>query len=252
MNQDISITTQERVTTITLTRPEKKNAITQAMYAAMAEAIKDYDTSDTARALMITGQGDYFTAGNDLQDFARGMSDSELPPVARFLEAISTCSKPVIAAVNGSAIGVGLTMLLHCDIVVIARSAKLSAPFVKLGLVPEAASSMLLPQAVGPAMANDIFYTGRALDAEESLAYGLASRIFDDGELAERAREIALQISNAAPNSVRLTKSLIRRNAAEISQRIQDEGKHFSDQLASPEFAECVAAMLEKRAPSFA
>ncbi|QYJ07470.1 enoyl-CoA hydratase [Qipengyuania flava] len=252
MTQHVRIATEDRVTTVTLTRPEKKNAITQAMYGEMAEAIRAYGAGDEARAFVITGEGDYFTSGNDLQDFARGSSSDSKPPVVQFLEAVSTCEKPLIAAVNGPAIGVGLTMLLHCDLVFAAESATLSAPFVKLGLVPEAASSLLLPEAVGQAVANDIFLTGRALTADEALKFGLVSRVYTDGELQGAVDEVARLVAGSAPNAVKRTKSLVRDRHEAIAAQMQREGALFADQLASPDFAECVAAMMQKRAPVFA
>ncbi|MDJ0644130.1 MAG: enoyl-CoA hydratase [Erythrobacter sp.] len=251
MTKHIRLTTQDMVTTLTFARPEKKNAITQRMYAAMAQAIRDYGEDDGVRAFVITGAGDYFTSGNDLQDFARGTEDGGPPPVVQFLQAISSCEKPIIAAVNGPAIGVGLTMLLHCDLVYAARNATLSAPFVKLGLVPEAASSLLLPKAVGEAVANDIFLTGRALSADEALSFGLVARVFGEDELASEIREIASTVANSAPNSMRRTKSLIRHRGETIAAQMQREGTLFAEQLASPDFAECVAAMMQKRAPVF-
>lgn len=154
MSKHIQVMKEERVVTITIVRADKKNAITQAMYGAMADALNDYGNDNATRALIITGQGDIFTAGNDLQDFSLG-GDEKIPPVVSFLTAIRDCPKPVIACVNGAAIGVGLTMLLHCDLVYAGENATFSAPFAKLALVPEAGSSMLLPAAVGMAVCND-------------------------------------------------------------------------------------------------
>ncbi|SIN68428.1 Enoyl-CoA hydratase [Parasphingorhabdus marina DSM 22363] len=252
MSNNIDLSTADRVTTLTIARADKKNAITQDMYAAMAEAITDYGQDMDVRALVITGAGDMFTAGNDLQDFSTGGADQdEIPPVSRFLHALRDCPKPVVAAVNGPAIGVGLTMLLHCDLVYAGQSATFNAPFVKLGLVPEAASSLLLPAAVGMAVANDILLAGRTLNAEEALRFGLIARIFPDGELQEAARQIALHIASSAPNALRQSKSLIRNQRDQIADQMQAEGRLFVDQLQSPDFRESVAAMMEKRAPNY-
>lgn len=177
MTENIKLHTDQRVTTMTIARPEKRNAITQDMYAAMADALEDYAQSDAVRAFVITGAEDYFTSGNDLQDFAKGIRSDGVPPVIRFLTAISTCPKPLIAAVNGPAIGVGVTMLLHCDLIIAADTATFSTPFVQLGLVPEAASSLLLPATVGMAVANDMLLANRVLDAAEALRFGLVSRV---------------------------------------------------------------------------
>lgn len=252
MSEHIKIHNEDRVVTLTLSRIEKKNAITQAMYAAMANAICAFDQDDQQRALLVTGDGDMFTAGNDLRDFSTGAEPGGEPPVARFLTAVRDCSKPIIAAVNGPAIGVGLTMLLHCDLVYAAQSATFGAPFVKLGLVPEAASSLLLPAAVGMAVANDILLAGRTLNATEAVDFGLVARIFADDELRSSAQKIAQQIAASAPNALKSSKALIRSNRAAIARHMDAEAKLFVAQLKSPDFAESVAAMAEKRQPVYA
>ena len=252
MSEHIVISKEERVTTLTITRPEKKNAITQAMYAAMADALTAYGEDDAARAFVITGAGDMFTAGNDLQDFATGDAGDENPPVARFLNAILDCPKPLIAAVNGPAIGVGLTLLLHCDLAFAGQSASFSAPFVKLGLVPEAGSSMLLPASVGMAVANDILLAGRQLSAEEAHRYGLVSRVFPDADLAASVAEIARGVSQSAPTALTQSKALIRSQRDRVAEHMAAEGRLFVAQLQSPDFAESVAAMMQKRQPVYA
>ncbi len=252
MSEHIDIITDAQITTLTINRSDKKNAISQAMYAAMADALTAYGEDDNARAFIITGRGDYFTSGNDLQDFSTGGGkDGELPPVGRFLNAIRDCPKPVIAAVNGPAIGVGLTMLLHCDLVYAAQSATFGAPFVKLGLVPEAGSSMLLPAAVGMAMANDILLAGRTLDADEALHYGLVARLFADAELDSAVQEIAGHVAASAPNALKHSKALIRNQRDRIAAHMAAEGELFVAQLQSPDFAESVAALMQKRAPVY-
>ncbi len=251
MTDFIRVEHAERVTTITLARPEKKNAITQAMYGVMADAVNAYGRDDAARALVFTGQGDYFTSGNDLQDFAMAGRDApandDLPPVIRFLHAIKDCEKPMLACVNGPAIGVGLTLTLHCDLVYAATSATFAAPFVKLGLVPEAASSLLLPQVIGMAAASDVFMTGRTLTSEEALRMGLASRVFPDADFAAQTRALALTIANAAPVAMRHTKALLRTQGDMVTQVMAIEGEVFAAQLRSPEFMESVAATMAKR-----
>lgn len=251
MSDTISIQTQDRVTTLTINRPSKRNAITQDMYGEMATALQAYANSDDQRAFVITGAEDYFTAGNDLKDFSTASHSGDLPPVALFLNAISACPKPVIAAVNGPAIGIGLTMLLHCDLVYAATSATFTAPFVKLGLVPEAASSVLLAASVGMAVANDILLAGRSLNAEEAHSYGLISRVFADADLAAEVAVIAAHVANSAPQAMKLSKSLIRANRDQVADQMAKESEHFVAQLKSPEFAEVVAAMMQKRLPAF-
>jgi enoyl-CoA hydratase/carnithine racemase len=251
MSENIKLARDGRVVTLTIDRVEKKNALTQAMYGALADALEAYAATDEERALVITGAGDMFTAGNDLHDFAKGDRETEVPPVWRFLNAIRDCPKPVIAAVNGSAIGVGLTMLLHCDLVYAADNAVLSVPFVKLGVVPEAGSSLLLPQVVGMAVANDMLLAGRALSAREAAQAGLVARVFGEGELMAEVQAIARAVAASAPNAMKLTKGLIRAGRDEVAAVMAREAKHFAAQLQSREFAESVAAMAEKRAPDY-
>lgn len=247
----IEITTQNRVTTMVINRPEKRNAITQDMYATMADAITSYGDSDTARAMIITGAEDYFTSGNDIRDFAIGAREHETPPVGRFLRAILECPKPLIAAVNGPGIGIGVTMLLHCDVVLAAEEASFSTPFTQLGLVPEAASSVLLPAVVGMAVANDMFLAGRVLTAEEALRHGLVSRVVPGADLAQLAADIAAQMAAMPPKAMQLSKGLIRAGRAQIAAQMDAEAVHFTAQLQASEFAEVVAAKMQKRTPKF-
>jgi enoyl-CoA hydratase/carnithine racemase len=251
MTDNIKLNTLERVTTMTIARPEKRNAITQNMYAAMADALEDYAKSDDIRAFVITGAEDYFTSGNDLQDFVMGARGDGVPPVIRFLTAVSTCPKPLIAAVNGPAIGVGVTLLLHCDLIIASDTATFSTPFVQLGLVPEAASSLLLPATVGMAVANDMFLANRVLDAAEAVRFGLASRVFPFTDLMAETAKIAAQLGNAAPTSMLKTKSLIRHGREQMTAQMERESILFAEQLKSPEFAEVVAAKMQKRMPTF-
>ncbi|UYV36088.1 enoyl-CoA hydratase-related protein [Rhodobacteraceae bacterium D3-12] len=251
MDDHIKIDREGRVITLTLQREEKKNALTQAMYAAMADALESYAEDDEARAFVITGAGDMFTAGNDLYDFAKGDRETEVPPVWRFLAAIRECPKPVIAAVNGHGIGIGLTMLLHCDLVYASTSATLSVPFVQLGLVPEAASSTLLPAAVGMAIANDMLLAGRVITAEEAERFGLVARVFEDAQLSGEVAKIAAAVAAMAPKAMVLSKALIRDNREAVAAKMAEEAKHFAAQLQGPEFAESVAAKMQKRAPNY-
>lgn len=252
MTDHMLVETANRVTTITFNRPDKKNAITQAMYQTMADTIKAYGEDDNANVLMITAEGEMFTAGNDLQDFAMGSRDThELPPVAQFLLAIASCEKPLIAAVNGHAIGVGLTLTLHCDLVYAAKSASFSAPFVQLALVPEASSSLLLPNAVGMAVANDIIFAGRKLSADEAHQYGMVSRVFSDDTFADEVAAIAAQVAAQSPRSMKKSKALMRHNRDFVIQHMNRESKDFAEQLQHPDFMESVAAKMQKRAPNY-
>jgi enoyl-CoA hydratase/carnithine racemase len=251
MSQHITTAREGRVLTLTIARPEKKNALTQDMYAALADALVAYGDSAEDRALVLTGAGAMFTAGNDLTDFAKGNRETEVPPVWRFLNAISACPKPVIAAVNGPAIGIGVTMLLHCDLVYAGASASFSLPFARLGLVPEAGSSLLLPAVLGMALANDMLLGGRVLGAEEAGRHGLVARVFADDALAAEVAAIAAGVAAAPPQAMRLSKGLIRAGRDQVAQRMAEEAKLFAAQLQGPEFAEAAAAFAEKRAPDF-
>lgn len=252
MTDHIRTSLADRILTITLARPERKNALTQAMYGKMADAVNGANSDKSIRAVVFTGEGDIFTAGNDLADFASMEErESSTPPVTRFLNAIRDAEKPLIAAVNGPAIGVGLTMLLHCDIAYAAASADFRCPFTQLGLVPEAGSSLTLPAVVGRSMANDILLAGRILSADEALACGLVSRVVTEGSVLEAAMQTARKIAASPPNAVLKSKALINHSRDVIAAQMQAEGKIFAEQLQSEEFAEAAAAFREKRAPVF-
>ena len=251
ITDDILVDRSDRVMTITFNRPRQKNALTHAMYATLADSLEEADKDDTVRAILFTGAGDAFTAGNDLKDFMQPFPDGK-PPVWRFLENILHAEKPIVSAVNGPAIGVGLTMLLHGDLSFASTAASFKAPFTLLGLVPEAASSLLLPRSIGTALANDILMASRELTAEEALAAGLVSRIYAPGELLAESRKAAETMANFAPTAMRETKRLIRGEKKEIAARMQEEAEIFNAQLRSPEFMESAAAFMQKRAPKFA
>ena len=240
-----------RVLAVTMNRPDKKNALTHAMYTALADALDIAAADPDIRVVLIAGAGDGFTAGNDLGDFQNRGSEPGERPVARFLRTLLHFEKPVVAAVHGVAVGVGITMLLHCDLVVVADSARLQAPFVSLALVPEFASSLQLPQRVGAALANDMFLTGRVLTGAEALAAGIASRLVADADLAAEAMAMAQAVAAKAPRAVRLTKQLVRSNRQELADRMEAEGRLFDEQLRSAEFMEAATAFMQKRAPSF-
>ncbi|MCB2114096.1 MAG: enoyl-CoA hydratase [Parvularculaceae bacterium] len=239
-----------RVLTVTMNRADKKNALTHDMYSAIAGALERAHGDGRIRCVILTGAGDSFTAGNDLSDFAAGMPQGK-PPVVRFLEAIVNCDKPVMAAVNGPAVGVGLTMLLHADLIYASEKATFRSPFPHVGVVPEAASSMLLPLAVGNAWANDIFLGGRVLTAAEALSAGLVSRVFPAASFMEECRKIASTVAAQAPNAMLQTKRLIRANRESVLERMRKEGAIFNEQLKSPEFMIAAAAYMQRRLPEF-
>ena len=240
---------------LTMNRPEKKNALTQDMYGALADAIEGAQGDTSVRVIYLTGTADSFTAGNDLADFAgakpQDTGGNAVPNVTRYLQAILASEKPLVAAVNGLAVGVGVTMLLHCDLVYAARSATFQTPFVNLALVPEAGSSLLLPALIGNQKAADMFLLGTKIRAEEADTMGLVAGVFDDSALQDEAWSRAQALAAKAPSAVMLTKSLMRKNRDLVGAQMREEGGHFAAQLQTPEFAEAAAAFAERRAPDF-
>jgi len=238
-----------------MNRPNKKNALTQDMYAALADNVVAAQSDPDIRVVVLTGTADSFTAGNDLGDFAGGASDNsgnnEMPPVGRYLRAILEAEKPLIAAVNGLAVGVGVTMLLHCDLVYASPNATFKMPFVDLGLVPEAGSSLLLPRLIGNQKASELFLLGTKIDAAEAERIGLIAGVFDEDNLMEEVGKRAQSLAAKAPNSVRLTKGLVRKDREVVAEQMAAESVHFSAQLQTPEFAEAAMAFAERRAPDF-
>jgi enoyl-CoA hydratase/carnithine racemase len=252
MTEHVKTEIADGVMTLTLQRPEKKNALTGAMYNAMSDAVKRSEADASVRAVLFQGDGDSFTAGNDLADFAsqaRGESSAD-SPAHRFIETISKASKPLIAAVQGNAVGVGTTMLLHCDLVYLADNARLITPFVNLALVPEAASSWLLPLRIGHARAYAMFALGEPMDATAALASGLANAVVPQGELRKKARDAALALTKRPAGSLSMTKKLMR-DHQRIAAQIAEEGQLFKARLQTPEAREAFAAFAERRPPDF-
>ena len=241
------------VLVITINRPEKKNALTDAMYGAMSDALAAARTDAGVRCVMITGAGDTFTAGNDIGDFA-AVASGDLRQaerhVHRFLEALAVFDKPLVAAVPGLAVGIGTTMLLHCDLVILGEAAKLSTPFVDLALVPEAASSLLLQARIGYVRSFAMFALGERIDAATALAWGLANKVVPTASLHAEALAMAQAITMRAPGAVLATKRLMRDNPA-VTARIKAEGEAFEERLRSPEAREAFAAFAERRKPKF-
>ena len=253
MSDHIQTVLQGGILTVTLNRADKKNAITQAMYAAMADATESARTDDAVRVILFRGEGDSFSAGNDIADFiALGQTAGDLVEmgVFRFLKALADLDKPAVAAVRGRAVGIGLTLLLHCDMVVVAEDALLSVPFVNLALAPEAASSMLLPAAIGHQRAFELFALGEAIDGRTALAWGLANRAVPSADVDTTAQGLAAKLAARAPNSIRKTKALMR-DAERMWSLMQREGEAFGSQMRSPEAMEAFMAFSQKRAPDF-
>jgi enoyl-CoA hydratase/carnithine racemase len=251
MAQEITVNRIGRALHIRLDRADKRNAVTRSMYEAMTEAIAIAETDPAIRAVLFSGAGDAFCAGNDLNDFVADPPTGMESSAFRFLRAISTAQKVLVAAVHGAAVGIGTTMLLHCDLVVAARSARLSLPFVALGLVPEAACTLLLPRAIGHLRASELLLLGEPVDAETALRWGLVNRIVDDERLIDAATELVTRVASLPPAAVRLTKRLLKDDRGGVAVRIEQEADIFVDRLKSPEFQEASSAFLEKRPPDF-
>lgn len=243
---DVRVEVEGPVVTVTLSREAKRNALTQAMYGTLADTLEAADADPGVAAVIITGAGVAFTAGNDLGDFASGV---KLDQVDRFLTAISSVEVPIIAAVNGMAIGVGLTMLLHCDLVYVEPDAVLTMPFVALGLVAEAASSLLLPRLVGDRRAADLLLTGRRITGTEAAEWGLANEAVSPALTA--ARNAAERLAVLPPRALRATKALLHSDEHTVTGAMAEEMARFAAALRGPEFAEVMAARNEKRPPSF-
>jgi enoyl-CoA hydratase/carnithine racemase len=241
------------VATIEIARPEKKNAITRAMYLQLAAAFDAAREDKAVRAVLLTGQPGIFTSGNDLEDFMqqRPVDPSEVPSIV-FMKALLGCDKPVIAAVTGAAIGIGTTLLLHCDFVYVSDEARLALPFVSLGLVPEFASSLLVPQLMGNARAAEKLLLGEPFTGADAVECGIANAVLPASEVVKHARRIAERFNALPPGAVRETKRLLRRaRSAAVLETIGVESHTFGTRLQSPEAKEAFSAFFEKRKPDF-
>lgn len=253
MTDHVVVSDAAGVRRVRMNRPEKKNALTRAMYVAMAEAIEQADADPAIRVLVITGTGDVFTSGNDLKDFLEAPAMGSSNPVMRFLSAIAQVRKPLIASVEGLAVGIGVTMLLHCDLVYAAEGAGFQLPFVNLGLVPEGASSLLLPRMIGSHRSAELLFFGDRFDAQAALRLGLVNSLHPRALLDQVVAERASTLAAKPPQALRLTKQLLKAEdlRSEISARLEEERVHFERQLSSPEAREALSAFLEKRAADF-
>ncbi len=250
--EHLTIERSEHVVSIRWNRPDKKNALTQAMYAVAAQTLNEASADDTVRAVLISGTDDCFTAGNDLADFLNNPPDGDEAPVFQFLRGIATFEKPLIAAVNGVAVGVGTTMLLHCDLVVAADSSIFSLPFVKLGLCPEASSSYLLPLLGGHQRAAELLMLGEQFDADTAKECGIVNRVSTASEYQGVAAALAKQIASLPPASIRATKALLKQSHQEnINARMKQEADIFGQMLVQPEAIEAMSAFMERRPADF-
>jgi enoyl-CoA hydratase/carnithine racemase len=237
---------------VQIDRPGKKNALDRAMYTALAEALRFADAEASCRAVLLFGTPDAFTAGNDLSDFAEDPPSGPESPVFQFLQALTESETPLVAAVAGPAVGIGTTLLLHCDLVYAAEGTRFQMPFVPLGLCPEAGSSYLVPRIAGSAKAAEWLLLGEPFGAGDALAAGLVNEVLPAGEVLPRAMQRAAQIAALPPASVRLTKQLLRAGTREATRATMlREFEAFAERLCSPEAAEAFAAFRERRKPDF-
>ena len=232
MTEHVKIEHKDHILTLTFARPDKKNAITNAMYGALADAIIGAETDRANCVIVLLGEGDMITSGNDVGEFATmatGAFNSERH-VSRFVDAIARSTKPLVAAVQGRAVGIGTTMLLHCDFVVLAEDAQLSTPFVSLALVPEAASTLLMPLRIGYARAYEMFALGESMSASTALQVGVANRVVPLAKLHAEAATVAAKLAKLPAGSLAATKRLMR-NAEALTAQIGTESQIFAERL---------------------
>lgn len=252
MNEHVRVELKGERLAITLDRPDRRNSITVAMYAALAEAIEGAAGDPAVRVITIRGEGRDFAAGNDLADFLTAVRviDEEIP-VWRLLRALVENEIPLVAAVHGNCVGIGTTMLLHCDLVVVEEDARFVLPFVELGLVPEAASSLLLPELAGRRRAARYLLLGESFGADEALAIGLASHRAGPGELDQRLEEVVAALLAQPPEALRQTQKLLRSaRRDDVMARMRLEAGCFAERLQSDEVKGAIAAFFEKRKPT--
>ena len=248
----ITTATLNGVATIEIARPEKKNALTSAMYLAMADALNAATADNAVRAVLITGQPGIFTSGNDIEDFMQRAPGAGDVPAVVFMKALLACDKPVVAAVTGAAIGIGTTLLLHCDFVYVSDEARLAMPFVSLGLVPEFASSLVVPKLMGHVRAAEKLLLGEPFTGADAVECGIANAVLPAAEVALHARRVAERFNALPPGAVREAKRLMRRPQAQATlETIAVESESFARGLRSPEAKEAFSAFFQKRKPDF-
>lgn len=253
MTQHVRVSVDDHVMRITLARPEKKNALTLEMYTALGAALDSAEADPKVRAVLLDSEGDVFSAGNDLADFAAvaaGTANREDMTARVFLEALARGQKPYVAAVRGLAVGIGVTLLMHCDLVYVAEDARLSTPFINLGVVPEAASSWLIPARIGYARAYAMFALGEPMDGRTFAALGLANAALPAAEVQAKALAAARLLASKPIGALKEMKKLMRDSSA-IAAIIARESEVFGARLKTPEAAEALRAFAERRPPDF-
>lgn len=246
MSNSLKATVVDGVMEIVFARPEKKNALNREMYAAAIAALAEADGDPAVHAILFAAEGDLFTAGNDMEDFVRASMGAQELGAVQFMEALALTQKPIVAAVHGAAIGIGTTMLWHCDLIYIAEDAKLTAPFVRLGIVPEAASSVLMPAHIGHAKSFAMFALGDGLTGKEAVAHGLANAALPAGQVAAAARKACALLKTAPIGALIAAKNLMRDRDALIA-RIRKEAVVLAERVKSPEAREIFNAFIARR-----
>lgn len=252
MSDLILLTDQAGVRHIQINRPQKKNALLGEMYAALSAALEEASTDDAIRAVVISGSGGNFTAGNDIGDFLQNPPRDPSSPVLAFLGSLPAFPKPLVAGVQGVAVGIGTTLLLHCDLVYAGESARFMLPFVNLGLVPEAGSSLLLPQMAGHQRAAELLLLGEMFGPHKAVEVGIVNQVMPDDKVIEHSLKMAATLAAKPPSAVRLTKALLKRaNGVALTETMAVEMDSFRKCLTSPEAQEAFQAFLERRPPDF-
>ncbi|MEZ1315462.1 enoyl-CoA hydratase-related protein [Pseudomonas fluorescens] len=249
MTDAIQIEHERGLLTLRLNRLDKKNALTRAMYSQLGDALRQADADPNINAVLITGSSECFTAGNDIADFLEQPPSALDSPVFRFMLALLDCRKPVVAGVAGAAVGIGTTLLLHCDLVYVSRDARLRMPFVNLGLCPEFGSSLILPRLLGHARAAELLLLGEGFNGEQAAAWGIASEALGSGEEAlAKAREMALRFDSLPLEAVRISKQLMKGPDREsLRKAIEEEGALFIQRLRSPEALAALSGFINRR-----
>lgn len=252
MSDKVLVSRDGYVLTLTLNRPKQKNALDLEMYDALTAALGEATSDPGVRVVLLRGEGGAFCAGNDLGDFLANPPTGQDAPVLKFLKAVTTFTKPLVAAVDGAAVGIGTTVLLHCDYAVSTDRAVFLMPFVQLGIVPEAGSTLLVPEMIGHRRAVELMMLGERFGAEDAARYGFVNKVVSADELDAAAQKAVARFAALPPQAVRMTKALLRRpNAEALQEVVALEGDTFIDRLGSGEAKEAMSAFLEKRKPDF-
>jgi enoyl-CoA hydratase/carnithine racemase len=248
----IRVETKQRIARIELARPDKKNALTGEMYIMLADALAAANADPQVRAVLLHGSADCFTAGNDISDFLRPRPQGGNPPVWKLFEALPSLEKPIVAAVGGAAVGIGTTLLLHCDLVYATPAARFQLPFVPLGIVPEFGSTYLLPLLAGYQRAAELLLLGQPFTAQQAHELGMVTALVAQERLLDEAKRVAAALAALPPESLRLNKRLMKGWHAQVAKAaIAEEGRLVVERLRSPEAKEAMSAFLEKRKPDF-